>query len=302
MHEQLQNRYMSFLPEMLARMHCFGLPQGIRNARLVSLGMTLFPAGDDFPYGLAGVAFCERRGSEVIGGWPHAQQAESCLLQLEHLDEVMRADNLDLESLDAAALNSFRYDLRVALGYGAEGRDLAPDWERRLTIDSSEEERTVENLSTESSVVTWLVDILPELKEAYDNEVAFWEDEPVSPYNFATQVLNPALRAALVAQAEKDFPKRAFDAVEQLIMSPNNAIANFAAVGIIESFALAEPSLAVMAMALMGPRSREQASAFRDARSDVHFGRQRLVQEGSRGKLRAAFNNERQKGHRPQQE
>lgn len=105
-----------------------------------------------------------------------------------------------------------------------------------------------------------LVGALPELRIAYDRELAWWNGEAPPRHVLYASVLNPALQKALAAPSKHhDFLARAFAFVEQLAGHEDPRVKEVAALTVVESLAN-EPQLLKEAKRRMGPASLEALS------------------------------------------
>src|SRR3712207_2942116 len=108
-----------------------------------------------------------------------------------------------------------------------------------------------------------LLRALPEIRESYERELAWWEGDASAKHAIYGSVLNPLLRASL-DRGDPAPLRRAFEFVERMAAASDERLVNIVAVTIVGALGDEAATLA-KARPLMGPRTLElslRAEAF----------------------------------------
>src|SRR5215203_1333542 len=79
-----------------------------------------------------------------------------------------------------------------------------------------------------------LLEVVPELRDAYNEELKWWAPDQPGPHIIYGDLLNPYLTSLLESGSNPDALKRIFGLLEEIIGNPNEPIRSVAAASVLE--------------------------------------------------------------------
>lgn len=105
------------------------------------------------------------------------------------------------------------------------------------------------------TLVDRLLEVVPELRDAYNEELEWWAPDQAGPHIIYGDLLNPYLTNLLESGGNPDALKRIFGLLEEIIGNPNEPIRSVAAASVLE-YLWSEKRWRDEASNWMGPRTR----------------------------------------------
>lgn len=116
------------------------------------------------------------------------------------------------------------------------------------------------NPASYREVIEKTLEMIPEIRVAYEQEVTRWTDERMGPYNLFDIVLMPHVKDLLEKGRHEKELRRIFRYFEELAGHPEKEISNLVAVAVCEDLCSDEAALQ-QAQRFLGPKTKHLCQA-----------------------------------------